>query len=131
MLPELNSISKNRNQLTGLMWGLLAILKPNNDEKSITCALDFAEWIALNKELKDKDICVTFCRCMAGSGDAGSETIRAAALTNPKIAALISKATNSPDNKKRFIVRLQERPNLQEVIKRVSWGSDEDEKKAS
>lgn len=120
--------AKERGKLIGLMWGLLATLRPRVDEeKMATIALDFAEWMCDNVD--ENDLTVAFCRCMAGSGGGSDgDHIRAAAMSNSRVAVLLKRVRqNAPDVKKRFIERLCDRPKLQSILAQISWGKDIDE----
>lgn len=118
----------NRNQITGLMWGLVSYCKNKIDEDAISeVCLDFAEWMV--NHANDKDIVVAFCRALVSSGDANDnqEQARAAVISNPKLAEMIGKFNKRAGNKMTFIDRLNERPELQKTLSKVSWGSDDDD----
>lgn len=115
----------NRNTLTGLMWGLVSFCKPqiDNDEVANVC-LDFAEYM-LNVTA-DKDIVVAFSRALVSSNaNDKQDSVRAAVISNPKLAEMMSKFARKSGAKKSFIDRLVERPNLQQVLAAAAWGSDE------
>lgn len=116
----------NRNQLTGLMWGLVSYCKNRiDDDKIAEVCLDFAAY--MTKFANDKDIVVAFCRALVSSGNASDnqEKARAAVISNPKLAAMIGKFNKKSGNqKKTFVDRLNERPELQKMLSNVSWGSD-------
>lgn len=119
----------NRNQMTGLMWGLVSYCKNKvEDDKIAEVCLDFASW--MTKHANDKDIVVAFCRALVSSGNASDnqEKARAAVISNPKLAAMIGKFNKrSGNDRKNFVDRLNERPDLQKMLSKVSWGSDDDE----
>ena len=117
----------NRNQMTGLMWGLVGFIKPKIEEdKPGEVALDFAEWMC--KQNPDKDLVVAFCKALVSGGGAGvDDHVRAAAISNPKLAKLLGKAGGSPGGKKKFLDRLLERPQLQDLLSKTAWGKDKDE----
>lgn len=117
--------SLQRNQLTGVMWGLVGHTKSRIDEDSIanTC-LDFAEFMA--KNVNDKDIVVAFCRALVTVGGNGNKA-KAAVISNPKLATMLSKLNKKTGGKKTFIDRLADRPALQQILSKVSWGKDIDE----
>jgi len=126
-----SALSKlSRNQMTGLMWGLVSFCKTKmEDDKTATVCLDFAEYML--QHVKDKDVIVAFCRALVaqGSNDHHDKT-RLATISNPKLAEMLAKwASKSPDHKKTFIDRLSERPALQDILSKAAWGSDKDEKK--
>jgi len=113
-----------RNQLTGLMWGLVSFTKNRlEDDKVADVCLDFAGFMV--KNAPDKDIVVAFCRALVGAVDARDPRSRAKSgvIANPKLAAMISKFTKQTGSQKTFIDRLMERPDLQEMLSKVSWGT--------
>jgi hypothetical protein len=117
----------NRNQMTGLMWGLVGFVKPKIDEEKVgKVACDYAEFMCEHAE--DKDLVVAFCKSLVSSGGSDvDDHVRAAAISNPKLAKLLGKAGGS-GGKKRFIDLLNERPRLQSLLSKTAWGTDETEK---
>jgi hypothetical protein len=117
----------NRNQMTGLMWGLVGFIKPKIDEeKPGEVAMDFAEWMCKNNP--DKDLVVAFCKALVSGGGAGvDDHVRAAAISNPKLAKLLGRAGGAPGGKKKFLDRLLERPQLQDLLSKTAWGKDKDD----
>jgi hypothetical protein len=119
----------DRNQMTGLMWGLVSFCKKKIEEDKVAeVCLDFASFMC--KHAHDKDVVVAFCRALVSGGNASDhqEKARAAVISNPRLAKMISKFnTRSGAKKKNFIDRLTERPELQSALSRVSWGSTGDE----
>jgi hypothetical protein len=82
------------------------------------------------KHVKDKDVVVAFCRALVSGGNSQDhqEKARAAVISNPRLAKMISKFNKrSGTDKKSFVDRLTDRPELQEMLSRVSWGSTGDE----
>lgn len=120
----------NRNQLTGLMWGVVSFAKNQLDDDAVaTVCLDFTEFLAKNQQISDKDIVVAFCRALVSSGanpNDAQEKVRTAVISNPRLAQMISKFGKKNGTKKNFIDRLSERPELQRILSRVSWGVDEE-----
>jgi hypothetical protein len=114
----------DRNQLTGLTWGLVSIIKNRIEEDKIgETALDFAEWMC--KSSKEKDMMVAFCKALvSGSGTSQQDHLRSAAISNPKLAQLLSKNST----KKRFLDRIAQRPDIQNLISKTAWGEDIDTK---
>jgi len=112
-------VSLNRNQLTGLMWGLVSFLKGKvDDEKNAKVAMDFAKFMA--KEGKDKDVAVAFCNMMVGGSNLKA---RAALVSNPAVARLIGKFRTG-EVKKTFADRLNEDPELQKLVSKAAWGQE-------
>lgn len=118
-----------RNELTGLMWGLVSFCKNQiDDDKIATVCLDFASYMVHNAN--DKDVVLAFCRALVAGGNTNDhqEKARAAVISNPRLAKMISKfRSRSGNEKKTFIDRLSERSELQEALSRVSWGTYDDE----
>ena len=118
----------NRNQMTGVMWGLVAFCKNRIEEDNVAeVCIDFASFIT--KHAADKDIVVAFCRALVSSGnkDDHQEKARAAVISNPKLASMISKFNKKGGGKKTFVDRLAAKPELQEALSKVSWGSDDED----
>jgi hypothetical protein len=113
----------SRNELTGLMWGLVSYCKHKIDDDQIAnVCLDFALYMLNNAP--DKDVVVAFCRALVAVGDKGSNDIRSSTITNKRLAQLISQHNQKAGGPKTFVDRLMERPELQDVLARVSWGSN-------
>lgn len=115
-----------RNEQTGLMWGLVSFCKNRIDEDKIAeVCLDYASFMV--HHANDKDVVVAFCRALVSSGNGpgdNQEKARAAVISNPRLAKMIAKfQKRSGDTKKDFVTRLTERPEFQEVLARVSWGT--------
>lgn len=114
-----------RNQMVGLMWGLVSFCKQRIDEDKVAAVcLDFASYMI--EAIEDKDIVVAFCRALVSTGNSNDnqEKARAAIISNPELAALFSKyRARTGNTKKTFVDRLNERPELQQALSRVSWGS--------
>lgn len=111
-----------RNQMTGLVWGMIAAVKPRvKDDKIAKVICDFAEWCC--KYGKDKDLVVAFCRSLVSTGNSQEDYIRSAALSNPKLAKMLQ-AAGSGNKNKSLIDRLNEKPELQKLLSRVVWGID-------
>jgi len=113
----------HRHQLAGVMWGLVSFAKNRIDEDAVSnVCLDFASFMVQNAN--DKDIVVAFCRALVGdmnTNDHHAKT-RSAVVANPQLAAMISQFNKKANNKKSFVDRLVERPDLQEALSKVSWG---------
>ena len=114
-----------RNQLTGLMWGLVSFCKNKIDEDDVAeVCLDFASFMCDRTEV-DNDIVVAFCRAMVGEKDAKMQQTQAALVANPKVANMISKFKGArQDSHKSFIDRITERPELQKALSHVAWGGE-------
>lgn len=125
--PFVDALSKlSRNQLTGLMWGLVSFAKNQIDDDNVAnVCLDFTEFLAQN--VPDKDIVVAFCRALVTNNTNDTqEKVRTAVISNPRLAQMISKFGQKTGAKKNFIDRLSERPELQKILSRVSWGATEE-----
>lgn len=118
----------NRNQLVGLMWGLVSYCKNQiEDDKIATVCLDFAEFMV--KHANDKDVVVAFCRALVSGGNSNDHQTkaRAAVISNPRLAQMVARFNKRTGDKKTFVERLSERPSLQAALSKVSWGVDESE----
>ncbi len=119
-----------RNELTGLMWGLVSFCKNQiDDDKVAEVCLDFAEHMV--NYANDKDVVVAFCRALVstGNGNDHQEKARAAVISNPRLAKMISKFNKKSGNSKQtFIDRLVSRPTLQSSLSKVAWGVSDDDK---
>jgi hypothetical protein len=118
----------SRNELTGVMWGLVSFCKERiNEDKIAEVCMDFAEFMAKNAD--DKDVVVAFCRALV-TDQSVDDNIAAAVISNPRLAEAMrrfNKASGNSSPTKTFIDRLNERPDLQQILSRVAWGSDEEE----
>jgi hypothetical protein len=83
----------------------------------------------MTKEAADKDVVVAFCRALVSSGNKEDqqEKARAAVISNPRLASMISKFNKKGGGKKTFVDRLAERPELQDALSKVSWGTSDDD----
>jgi hypothetical protein len=121
--PKLTKL--NRNQIVSVMWGLVALCKNRAHEEDIaTVCLDFADFMLQNTA--DKDVIVAFCKSLAAGSDNNryQDRIGSAMVSNPKLASLFSKFNKRKnDGNMTFIDRLSERPELQEIIAKTSWGT--------
>lgn len=118
----------NRNELTGLMWGLVSFCKNRIEEEKVAkVCIDFATHIA--KHAADKDVVIAFCRALVSSGskDDHQQKARAAVISNPRLASMIAKFNTKGNAKKTFVDRLAERPELQDALSKLSWGQDDSE----
>lgn len=122
-LPRLQKLS--RSQMIGLIWGLVSFAKNRlDDDKVSEGCLDFASYMVKSTE---KDLVVAFCRSLIGGSH--NEHVKSALISNPRLADLFAQfKTKSRSKKKSFISRLNERPELREILSRVSWGIDEGDK---
>lgn len=114
-----------RNQMAGLMWGLVAYAKRRIDEDDVTeVCVDFADHLV--KYAEDKDLVVAFCKALVD--DKGTTDNRSSAMiSNPKFAAMVSKLNQKKTGIKgsKFIDKLSERAELHKALSKVTWGDDE------
>lgn len=117
----------NRNELTGLMWGMVSFCKNKiEDDKTAAVCIDFATF--MTKHVQDKDVVVAFCRALVASGKGDhQEKARAAVISNPRLATMIAKFNKQGNAKKTFVDRLAEKPELQDALSKVSWGTSDDD----
>lgn len=110
----------NRNQMAGLVWGFVSFVKNRVEEEKIsTLVCDFAEWLCNNN--KDKDIVVMMCKNLVTANNKDDQ-VRAACLTNPKLAKLLARGSNPI--KKSLIDALNKRPSLQKILSLTAWGDN-------
>lgn len=111
----------HRNQLCGLMWGLVASCRHKINEDSISnVCLDFAKYMIINNS--EKDLAVAFCKALLSDIDK-PEHIKSAAISNPNLANLMSKFNQKTvGHNKDFIDKLTNVPELQQALSNVCWG---------
>lgn len=109
----------SRNQLVGLVWGVSSQAKERFKEKKdktelIKNTLDFMELVAL---MKERDMAV-----MLGLSLVENETVNlgGAVLSNPNLAKMAAKYKGGKNDS--WIAALNERPKLQELMSKVSFG---------
>lgn len=123
MEPKLRQLS--RNQLVGLMWGLISFTKNHINEESYSeLCLDFAEYLA--KHSGENDLVTAFLHALVTSDNDQLARVQKAIITNPKVAKLINNVAKKHGKKNTFLERLNNRPELHELVSKVSWGIDEE-----
>lgn len=124
---ELSSLT--RGQQIGLTWGLVSYLKDKIDEEyESNIILDFAAW-AVEDHL-EHDVIAGFLKALVeSSGDPSATTMKQVMITNPDAAKMISGILKSGkgDKNETFFDRLQKRPELHDIISKVTWGIDDEE----
>lgn len=122
-LAALAKIANDRPALSGVMWGLVSLVKPTiHEDKCAEVALDFVDWMC--DSVKESDLIIAFCFCLTGKGD-GNETeyLRNSVLSNHKAARLLLNAKKiAPNTKISFLERMVQRPELQAKLELRSWG---------
>lgn len=110
-----------RNQITGLMWGLVSYCrdKVNTDKKVADICLEFTEFMLNSQTVQDKDIIVAFVRALVSSSDKSM----AAVVSNPQLAQVVANFNRKNGVATSFIDRLTEHPDLQDVLAKVAWGT--------
>lgn len=125
-LHERKMKNLSRNQLAGLMWGMVAFAKRRIDEEEVTdVCVDFADFLVQHAE--DKDIVVAFCKALVD--DKGQTHSRnSAMISNPKFAKMVSKLNQKKSGfkGKSFIDKLSDRQELHKALSKVTWGDDEE-----
>lgn len=117
MLPKLKQL--NRNQMIGLMWGLVSSCKHKIDDNTIgNICLDFAEYMAANSN--DNDIVAAFCAALTSNMNS-----KLALITNPQLSKMVAQYNAKKKSNTTFIDLLNARPNLQKLLSAVTWGNDE------
>jgi len=110
----------NRNQLVGLVWGVASNAKERFKEKKgreemMENALDFMEYIAKHKE---RDLAVMFGRSLV---EKETQNLGGAVLSNQHLAKMAAKYKGSKTES--WIAALNERPELQKLMSKVSYGT--------
>ncbi len=118
----------SRGQLIGLTWGIVSFAKNQLDDDTIADnCLDFAEFLL--KESEDKDIIVAYCKNLATNPVHTDSRLSSALISNPEFAKIIAQhrqnAVKDGRLKKGFVDRITERPELQQILSKVVWGSDQ------
>lgn len=119
-----NKLAKlKRNQYIGLTWGLSSYLSSHMTEKKhIKVALDYAEWII--KNTSEKDLATGFLAGLVARNSSDKiKNTRRAALTNPKVAALLNKAEKRISKENTLLQELQKRQELAELVSKTAWGT--------
>lgn len=117
----LNKLKKlNRNQMVGLMWGLVSHCKQKIDDPAISnVCLDFAEFMATNSD--DNDVVAAFCAALTSKMNS-----KLATITNPQLAKMMAQYNAKKKSSTSFIDQLNARPNLQKLLSSVTWGTDDE-----
>jgi len=114
-----------RNQLIGLMYGLVSFCKQRIEEDAIAeVCLDFAE--VMLDGINDKDVVVAFCQNLAHKGKE-DDNLRSVMISNYKLAQMINKFKIKREGGKKqvdFLMRLCERPRLQVLLGHIASGKE-------
>ena len=116
----------SRNQMAGLMWGIVAFAKRRIEEEDvIDVCVDFADFLVQHAD--DKDIVVAFCKALVDD-KGNTESRNSAMISNPKFATMVSKLNQKKTGNKgnSFIDKLAARKELHKALSRVTWGSDDE-----
>ena len=106
-----------RNQLTGLIWGMVALCKNQiTDVKVSDVCVGFAKYIIK----REKDLAVAFCRALINDHNI-SEGIKSASISNPGLAKLITKFNDKAGKPASFIDKLNQSPELQKALSNICW----------
>lgn len=112
----------NRNQLSGLVWGVANHAKerfkePKGRPAMMDNALDFMEYVATAGN--DRDMAVMFGRQLV---DGETHNLGAAVMSNMHLAQLAKRYKGTKNDS--WIAALNERPDLQALMSKVSYGYD-------
>ncbi len=112
----------NRNQLTGLTWGVASAaterfktMKPKDRGPMMENTLDFVQFIAT--ESTDRDMAVMLARRLV---DGETHNLSAAVLSNTFLANLAKRYKGNKDES--WIVAINERPVLAQLMSKVTYG---------
>jgi MoxR-like ATPase len=109
----------DRQQLVGLMWGLVRLVEERLDDPgSCEVALDFATFLAARAG--DRDLVLAFCRALAEKDPtvSGGPEIRAALVTNPRLARAVASRRSKPAG---FVDRLASREEFHAQLADNAW----------
>jgi hypothetical protein len=110
-----------RNELIGLVWGVASnakeLGKAQGDEKKMNNVLDFMEIIAKTAE---RDMAVMLARTLC---EGETKTLGGAVVSNPNLAKMAAKFKNKKGGVKSWIQAITERPEIQDLMSKVSYGS--------
>jgi hypothetical protein len=114
--------SFNRNQLTGLVWGVANHAKerfkdPKQRPGMMDNALDFMEFVA--RESGDRDMAVMLGRQLV---DGETHNLGAAVMSNAHLAQLAKRYKGTKNDS--WIAAMNERQDLQQLMSKVSYGND-------
>jgi alkaline phosphatase D len=117
MRPKLAMLE--RNNVIGLTWGLVSYIKGRIEEDKIAIvAMDYAEWLCKTRDARD--MTVAFIKSLI-KGNSEYDGLRTAAISNPQLAKLL---VGGKGEKKNFLNRISQRPDLQSLISTTVWGKD-------
>ena len=113
----------DRQQLVGLMWGLARLVEERiEDPTACKVALDFATFLA--DRVADRDLVLAFCRTLAEKDPSisGTPALRAAMVTNPRLALAVAKERPEPAG---FVDFLSQRSELHAQLADNAWCDNE------
>jgi MoxR-like ATPase len=113
----------DRQQLVGLMWGLAGLVEERiEDPAACKVALDFATFLA--DRVADRDLVLAFCRTLAEKDPSisGTPALRAAMVTNPRLALAVAKQRPEPAG---FVDFLSQRSELHAQLADNAWCDNE------
>jgi hypothetical protein len=117
---KVKKMLKSRNELIGLVWGVISnakeLGKGQGDEKKMNNVLDFMEVIAKSAE---RDTAVMLARSLCADE---TKTLGGAVVSNPHLARMAAKFKAKKGGRS-WIQSITERPDLQELMSKVSYGS--------
>ena len=113
--------SLNRNQLMGVAYGLISLVRNRMEEdRIVTVTLDFAETLVSSNQIRDKDVVIAFCRALLSGQNTGDLELEAC-LTNRDLAMQV---VQFYDQTNKFLKGLCERANLHKKLSQVGWGNN-------
>ena len=108
----------NRNQLVGLVWGVASNVKSRANTMTQQWASNTLDFMELVATLKDRDLAVMLGRALVESETAD---LGAAVLSNPNLAKMALKY-NKPKEGISWLRAINDRPDLQKLMSKVSYG---------
>lgn len=111
----------NRNQMIGLVWGVVSnakeLGKQKDPEKKMSNVLDFMEVLAGHKE---RDMAVMLARQLC---EGETKSLGGAVVSNPHLAKMAAKF-KSKKGGRTWIQAINERPELQKLMSKVAFGTN-------
>jgi hypothetical protein len=112
----------SRNQLIGLVWGVVSngkeLGKKKDDEKKMNNVLDFMQHVATKH--KERDMAVMLGRQLC---EGETKSLGGAVLSNPHLAKMAAKFKTKKGGLT-WIQAINKRPKLQELMSRVAFGTE-------
>lgn len=109
----------NRNQICGLVWGMIAAAKVmEKTHEKMDNVLGFISWIASSSKVQDsRDLAVVLTKELTLPEVGG---LNGAVIANPMLSKIAAKVTK---NKMSWTDKITNNPELAKIMQKVSYGS--------